>query len=179
MSESGIAHGSLFVHAQLALLMETGVCALERQCSHATLIGDVQQSRSDCRRGDAAGREKLADELGRLVLVEVESGAVLADTAPAQEIPPDRLIHLLQQAVAYQMEFQRYHPLLVPQVKRTAALCHLGPRQGGQCKEATHVQINRDLLVLHAPAAAMDRLRLLLVRCTRQCTAGAAWTACV
>ncbi|CAM9753354.1 unnamed protein product, partial [Discosporangium mesarthrocarpum] len=60
--------------------------------------------------GVLGGREALADELARLV--EVESGAALNE-AP---MPPNRLVTLLQQAVAYQVEFNRYHPQGPPRV---------------------------------------------------------------
>eukprot|EP00611_Tribonema_gayanum_P009671 TRINITY_DN19495_c0_g1_i4.p1 TRINITY_DN19495_c0_g1~~TRINITY_DN19495_c0_g1_i4.p1 ORF type:complete len:219 (+),score=65.81 TRINITY_DN19495_c0_g1_i4:1780-2436(+) len=94
--------------------------------------------------GVMAGREKLSDELARLVEVEggaaaavPSAGASLADAS--QEIPPDRLVTLLQQAVAYQMEFRRYHPRMVPEVTSLA--------RDYQCPVVPNVQ--RDLFVGH------------------------------
>lgn len=64
--------------------------------------------------GVMAGREKLAEDLTRLV--ELESGIVgMFDVS--QELPQDRLVQLLQQAVAYQMEFKRYHPRVAAKVQ--------------------------------------------------------------
>jgi hypothetical protein len=77
------------------------------------------------------GREKLADDLTRSL--EAECGVSSAYTTASsnfsnsnklllstsnqeQDVPDNRLITLLQQAVAYQMEFKRYHPNIVPQV---------------------------------------------------------------
>lgn len=54
-------------------------------------------------------REKLVEELR--TSIEFESYMVASD-AP---LPNNRLLTLLHQAVAYQMEFSRYHPRTVPQ----------------------------------------------------------------
>eukprot|EP00953_Heterococcus_sp_UTEX-ZZ885_P016126 9085-Heterococcus_DN1.PRE.2 len=80
--------------------------------------------------GVMTGREKLADDLTRSL--EAECGVSSAYTTASsnfsnsnklllstsnqeQDVPDNRLITLLQQAVAYQMEFKRYHPKIVPQ----------------------------------------------------------------
>mmetsp|Transcript_26225 Transcript_26225/g.34013 ORF Transcript_26225/g.34013 Transcript_26225/m.34013 type:complete len:759 (-) Transcript_26225:76-2352(-) len=55
-------------------------------------------------------REKLAHELS--AAIEVEEALHLDQP----QMPEGRLVSLLQQAVAYQMEFSRYHPRLMPQV---------------------------------------------------------------
>jgi hypothetical protein len=78
------------------------------------------------------GREKLADDLTRSL--EAECGVssayntasstfsnsnklLLSTSSQEQDVPDNRLITLLQQAVAYQIEFKRYHPNIVPQVQ--------------------------------------------------------------
>uniref|UniRef100_A0A7S2SNE6 CTLH domain-containing protein n=1 Tax=Rhizochromulina marina TaxID=1034831 RepID=A0A7S2SNE6_9STRA len=57
--------------------------------------------------GDIPGRELVADNIGRMAAVEHEH-----DVCPCQpdgsEILPHRLVTLLQQATAFQMEFSRY-----------------------------------------------------------------------
>jgi COMPASS component SWD3 len=94
-----------------------------------------------------AGREKLADELSRLLEVEggataAAGGAVSASAIAdaAQEMPPDRLVTLLRQAVAFQMEFRRYHPRMAPAVTTLA--------RDYQCPVVPNAQ--RDLFVGHA-----------------------------
>lgn len=37
-------------------------------------------------------------------------------TVTRQEVQPQRLLHLLKQAVRYQVEFSRYHPKVVPSI---------------------------------------------------------------
>ncbi|CAM9749876.1 unnamed protein product, partial [Ascophyllum nodosum] len=64
--------------------------------------------------GVLGGRESLADELARAV--EVEAGSL----APPSEMPPNRLVTLLQQAVAFQIEKGRYHPKVIPQASTLA-----------------------------------------------------------
>jgi WD40 repeat protein len=55
-------------------------------------------------------REKLAEQL--------RSTFELDEVSPDDhvEIPDNRLVNLLHQAVAYQMEFSRYHPKTIPKV---------------------------------------------------------------
>eukprot|EP00752_Nemacystus_decipiens_P018196 g16325.t1 len=64
--------------------------------------------------GVLGGREKLADELARLV--EAETGSL---ARPAQ-MPPNRLMTLLEQAVAFQIESGRYHPKTTPRASTLA-----------------------------------------------------------
>lgn len=37
---------------------------------------------------------------------------------PVKDVPPGRLVHLLKQAYAYQIEFNRYNPKVTPKVTR-------------------------------------------------------------
>ncbi|KAI8331441.1 WD40-repeat-containing domain protein [Choanephora cucurbitarum] len=60
--------------------------------------------------GIMASRENLVDQLQNML--EFES----ADRTGHRHIPPDRLLTLLRQAVAYQIEFSRYHPKIAPTV---------------------------------------------------------------
>ncbi|CAN0064635.1 unnamed protein product, partial [Ectocarpus sp. 4 AP-2014] len=67
--------------------------------------------------GVLGGREKLAEELARLelrpVVVVVVAGLVEAETvslAHPSQMPPNRLVTLLEQAVAFQIESGRYNP---------------------------------------------------------------------
>ncbi|CAM9652501.1 unnamed protein product, partial [Scytosiphon promiscuus] len=55
--------------------------------------------------GVLGGREKLAEELARLV--EAETGSL---AQPSPIMPPNRLMTLLEQAVAFQIDSGRYHP---------------------------------------------------------------------
>ena len=48
-------------------------------------------------------------------LVEQLRSSVELDSLPVAQLPDGRLIQLLHQAVAYQMEFSRYHPRTIPQ----------------------------------------------------------------
>jgi hypothetical protein len=60
--------------------------------------------------GIMASRESLVDQLNTILEFET------ADRAGNRHIPPDRLLTLLRQAVAYQIEFSRYHPKIAPTV---------------------------------------------------------------
>ncbi|CAM9473591.1 unnamed protein product, partial [Hapterophycus canaliculatus] len=55
--------------------------------------------------GVLGGRERLAEELARLV--EAETGSL---AQPSPMMPPNRLMTLLEQAVAFQIDSGRYHP---------------------------------------------------------------------
>ena len=59
--------------------------------------------------GAKNSRLSLVDQFETLLDVEQKR------TAPVP-IPPKRLLHLLRQAVAYQMEFSRYHPKVAPEI---------------------------------------------------------------
>ncbi|GJQ11439.1 hypothetical protein GpartN1_g3230.t1 [Galdieria partita] len=61
--------------------------------------------------GIMAGREALVEQFSRLLDFEV------TDTSAPIQVPPSRLVQLLQQAVAYQVEFSRYHPKALPRIK--------------------------------------------------------------
>jgi COMPASS component SWD3 len=71
--------------------------------------------------GSQAGRELLAEQLTRLLDMEQEAECVFGDpqgTSPQRrEVPPHRLEQLVQQAYAYQIEFARYHPLVLPRIR--------------------------------------------------------------
>ncbi|ORE10923.1 WD40 repeat-like protein [Rhizopus microsporus var. microsporus] len=60
--------------------------------------------------GIMASREALVDQLNTILEFET------ADRSGNRHIPPDRLLTLLRQAVAYQIEFSRYHPKIAPTV---------------------------------------------------------------
>ncbi|KAI9030913.1 WD40-repeat-containing domain protein [Phycomyces nitens] len=60
--------------------------------------------------GIMAARENLADQLQNMLDFET------ADRTGNRYIPPDRLLTMLRQAVAYQIEFSRYHPKIAPAV---------------------------------------------------------------
>lgn len=60
--------------------------------------------------GIMASREGLVDQLQSMLEFET------ADRTGNRHIPPDRLLGLLRQAVAYQIEFSRYHPKIAPTV---------------------------------------------------------------
>ncbi|KAI9246205.1 WD40-repeat-containing domain protein [Sporodiniella umbellata] len=60
--------------------------------------------------GIMASREALVDQLNTMLEFET------ADRTHHRHIPPDRLLTLLRQAVAYQIEFSRYHPKIAPTV---------------------------------------------------------------
>eukprot|EP00903_Cladosiphon_okamuranus_P005849 g5788.t2 len=64
--------------------------------------------------GVLGGREKLAEELARLV--EAETGSL----ARPSQMPPNRLMTLLEQAVAFQIESGRYHPKVAPRASTLA-----------------------------------------------------------
>jgi hypothetical protein len=55
-------------------------------------------------------REKLVERLQTFVKFEATS---MGDIA---QVPPDRLLQLIQQAVQYQVETSRYHPLVAPKI---------------------------------------------------------------
>ncbi|ORZ29211.1 WD40-repeat-containing domain protein [Catenaria anguillulae PL171] len=59
--------------------------------------------------GIGPGRERLAEQLQAMVDLEGVDREVF--------IPPNRLITLLRQAVAYQVEFARYHPKVPPRIQ--------------------------------------------------------------
>eukprot|EP00899_Mesostigma_viride_P000063 jgi/Mesvir1/10057/Mv12126-RA.1 len=61
--------------------------------------------------GVHASREKLLEQLSHLLDSEGAETTVMA-----REMQNDRLIHLLRQAVLYQIEHSRYHPKLLPKV---------------------------------------------------------------
>ncbi|KAJ3292410.1 hypothetical protein HDU76_007166, partial [Blyttiomyces sp. JEL0837] len=61
--------------------------------------------------GIGPSREKLVELFQTMVDVE------LADRDGSAYIPPDRLLTMLRQAVAYQIEFSRYHPRIAPKIK--------------------------------------------------------------
>jgi COMPASS component SWD3 len=63
--------------------------------------------------GEMVGREKLIDALSKLV--ELDTAPVNANLA--REMPPQRLVTLLRQSAAYQVEFARYHPECTPQLR--------------------------------------------------------------
>jgi len=61
--------------------------------------------------GVASSREKLVDQFSSMLEIENNDVAV-----SRHELQPQRLLHLLKQAVRYQIEFSRYHPKVVPSV---------------------------------------------------------------
>ncbi|CAO3622495.1 unnamed protein product [Cunninghamella blakesleeana] len=60
--------------------------------------------------GIMAARENLVEQLQNMIDFET------ADRNGSRYIPPNRLLTLLRQAVAYQIEFSRYHPKIAPAV---------------------------------------------------------------
>ncbi|CAI5714456.1 unnamed protein product [Peronospora destructor] len=70
--------------------------------------------------GVVRSREKLVEQLRvTFTLEEVISPQQDGDTAmttPPAALPDNRLVQLLHQSVAYQMEFSRYHPKTIPKV---------------------------------------------------------------
>ncbi|RLN97014.1 hypothetical protein BBJ28_00021380 [Nothophytophthora sp. Chile5] len=70
--------------------------------------------------GVVRSREKLVEQLrATLALEEVispQQDGESALAAPPVAMPDNRLVQLLHQSVAYQMEFSRYHPKTVPKV---------------------------------------------------------------
>ncbi|CEG48172.1 WD40 repeat-containing protein [Plasmopara halstedii] len=70
--------------------------------------------------GVVRSREKLVEQLrATFALEEVISPQQDGDTtltAPQMAMPDNRLMQLLHQSVAYQMEFSRYHPKTIPKV---------------------------------------------------------------
>ncbi|KAL4086594.1 hypothetical protein PRIC1_014297 [Phytophthora ramorum] len=70
--------------------------------------------------GVVRSREKLVEQLrATFALEEVISPQQDGDTAtttPPVAMPDNRLVQLLHQSVAYQMEFSRYHPKTIPKV---------------------------------------------------------------
>ncbi|XP_024385842.1 uncharacterized protein [Physcomitrium patens] len=61
--------------------------------------------------GVASSREKLVEQFSSMLEIENNDFAVVR-----HEVQPQRLLHLLKQAVRYQIEFSRYHPKVVPSV---------------------------------------------------------------
>lgn len=61
--------------------------------------------------GVANSREKLVEQFSSMLEIENNDIAVAR-----HEVQPQRLLHLLKQAVRYQIEFSRYHPKVVPSV---------------------------------------------------------------
>ena len=59
-----------------------------------------------------------------------------------KKVPPQRLLGLLRQAVAYQMEFSRYHPQVAPKIH----------------SYALHTQPSSSPLALHAHTNSIKRL---------------------
>ncbi|KAJ3216610.1 hypothetical protein HDU67_009217 [Dinochytrium kinnereticum] len=60
--------------------------------------------------GIGPSREKLAEQFQNMIDVEMmERDGTFA-------VPPNRLLTLLRQAVAYQIEFSRYHPRIAPRI---------------------------------------------------------------
>ncbi|KAL6070987.1 WD40 repeat-containing protein SMU1 [Balamuthia mandrillaris] len=55
-------------------------------------------------------REKLVEQFQSMLQFETRR------TASGPQVPPNRLLALLRQAVFYQLEFSRYHPKVVPKV---------------------------------------------------------------
>lgn len=70
--------------------------------------------------GVVRSREKLVEQLrATFALEEVISPQQDGDTTmttPSMVMPDNRLVQLLHQSVAYQMEFSRYHPKTIPKV---------------------------------------------------------------
>ncbi|ORZ20359.1 WD40-repeat-containing domain protein [Absidia repens] len=60
--------------------------------------------------GIMAARENLVEQLQNMLEFET------ADRNGSRYIPPNRLLTLLRQSVAYQIEFSRYHPKIAPAV---------------------------------------------------------------
>lgn len=60
--------------------------------------------------GVVPSREKLAEQLQNMMQLDTLSDQGIA------HVPPKRLLHLLQQAVAYQVEANRYQPSLAPKI---------------------------------------------------------------
>ncbi|EME26021.1 hypothetical protein Gasu_63220 isoform 2 [Galdieria sulphuraria] len=79
--------------------------------------------------GTMAGREALVEQFQRLLDFEV------TDTSAPVQVPPSRLVQLLQQAVAYQIEFSRYHPKAAPRIKTLLEdyHCFVLPNREKQC----------------------------------------------
>lgn len=63
--------------------------------------------------GVAKSREKLVEQLRSTFELE---DLMTTEETQAMEISDNRLVHLLHQSVAYQMEFSRYHPKTIPKV---------------------------------------------------------------
>ncbi|KAI8840284.1 WD40-repeat-containing domain protein [Chytridium lagenaria] len=61
--------------------------------------------------GIAPSREKLAEQFQNMIDVE------MTERDGTYAVPPHRLLTLLRQAVAYQIEFSRYHPRIAPRIK--------------------------------------------------------------
>lgn len=71
--------------------------------------------------GVVTSREKLVEQLrATFALDEVffpqQDGVAVLWTPPSVAMPDNRLVQLLHQSVAYQMEFSRYHPKTIPKV---------------------------------------------------------------
>ncbi|KAL3683464.1 hypothetical protein R1sor_001486 [Riccia sorocarpa] len=61
--------------------------------------------------GVAASREKLVEQFSSMLEIENNDSSVAR-----QEMQQHRLLHLLKQAVRYQIEFSRYHPKVLPNI---------------------------------------------------------------
>eukprot|EP00246_Nothoceros_aenigmaticus_P017230 TRINITY_DN828_c0_g3_i2.p1 TRINITY_DN828_c0_g3~~TRINITY_DN828_c0_g3_i2.p1 ORF type:complete len:336 (-),score=50.75 TRINITY_DN828_c0_g3_i2:732-1637(-) len=61
--------------------------------------------------GVAASREKLVEQFSSMLEIENNGFEVTR-----QEMQQHRLLHMLKQAVRYQIEFSRYHPKVIPNV---------------------------------------------------------------
>eukprot|EP00124_Ichthyophonus_hoferi_P004443 Ihof_evm2s489 gene=Ihof_evmTU2s489 len=59
--------------------------------------------------GAGPAREKLVEKFENILELE--------NLVPEIDIPPNRLLELLRQAVSYQIEFSRYHPKMVPKIE--------------------------------------------------------------
>ena len=60
--------------------------------------------------GIQASREKLVEQFQSMFDFEA------VEAQGQSYVPPNRLLHLLRQAVAYQVEFSRYHPKIAPKI---------------------------------------------------------------
>ncbi|XP_004347572.1 WD-repeat protein [Capsaspora owczarzaki ATCC 30864] len=58
----------------------------------------------------SAARRKLVKHFQTLLDYEVTSSSLV-------QVPPTRLLELLRQAIAYQIEFSRYHPKVIPKIE--------------------------------------------------------------
>lgn len=68
--------------------------------------------------GVVRSREKLVEQLR--ATFELDELVTSDDAAARLDLPDNRLVNMLHQSVAYQMEFSRYHPKTVPKVTSLA-----------------------------------------------------------